>query len=254
MRKSSKKTIVFVVGCQRSGTSIMLKTFKKDLYAKVYEDEYSKLTTYDKKDHIRLNPLPVLKKTIEKDNASLIITKPLVETQYADKILDYFENSFAIWMYRDYKDVAFSNVSHFGLRNGVNNLRPIVENQKNNWRSENLPEKVRKIVLKHFSEDMNPYDAAALFWYVRNYFYFYLELDKRDDVIICKYEDFVQNPRKNIIRIYKFFNLQLPQENIIDEVHPHAQNKGKSINLSENVDKLCCELQKELEVKEINPL
>ena len=52
------------------------------------------------------------------------------------KLLNYFSNPKAIFMYRNYKDVVNSNLNHFGIDNGINDLRPIHNNENNNWRSE----------------------------------------------------------------------------------------------------------------------
>lgn len=79
---------------------------------------------------------------------------------------------------------------------------------------------------------MNPYDAAALFWYVRNYFFFHLNLDKREDVMMCSYEDFVKYPDKFIKNIYYYFDLKYPGDRIVSEVHSRATNKGKNVELS----------------------
>jgi hypothetical protein len=176
----------------------------------------------DLKTKIRLNPLGSVKKIIAKNKASLVILKPLVETQNAIKLLEFFPRSKAIWAYRNYKDVAFSNLRHFGLQNGINNLEPIVMNQSDNWRAENVPDYIRKIVLKYFDKNMNPYDAAALFWYVRNNFFFELNFDVNRDVIMCKYEDLVTKPLK-ILKIFmvlltmNFLAIQLLQKFIL---HP----------------------------------
>ena len=160
LRSSHKKTVLFIVGCQRSGTSLTIQIFDRDLNTKVYE-ELSKLSSNDLRNKIRLNPLESVKKVVDKNKVPLIVSKPLVETQNSLKLLNYFQGSKALWMYRHYKDVASSNLTLFGIENGINNLRPIVENDSQNWRSENVPENVRKVVFDHFSEDMNPYDAAV---------------------------------------------------------------------------------------------
>lgn len=242
------KKILFIIGCSRSGTSMMINVFKRDFSAQVFEDRYTKLTTADTDNHIRLNPLSSIEKIFDKVNAPLIVTKPIVETQNSDSLLDYFSNSVGLWIYRDYRDVAFSNLNHFGLKNGISNIRPIVKKEENNWRSENIPTEVKKIIFEYYASDMNPYDAAALFWYVRNYFFFFLDLDKRNDVIICKYEDFVEQPGALLKNIYKKLEREYPGHRIAKRVHRGALNKGKDIPLSEDIDNLCKNLQKKLDL------
>ena len=241
------KTLVFIIACQRSGTSIMVKVFQKDFQTKVYEDEHSPITSEDMKSFIRFNSFESLFKIFQKVNAKVIITKPLVEIQNILSYFDFFPGSKAIWIFRNYKDVAFSNITHFGKDNGYKNLKPILDSEDNNWRSENLPNKIREVVSKHYIEDLGSYDAAALFWYVRNALFFELGLDKRSDVTMCKYEDFVQKPAKNIRRIYDFLEIHYPGDKIVEEVHQKATGKGRIVELSKSINDICDELYLKME-------
>ncbi|QTA91882.1 sulfotransferase family protein [Desulfonema magnum] len=244
-RQNHQKKILFIIGCQRSGTTLVTeRIFDKDLSVKVYK-EVSKLSR-NSISGIRLNSLNTVKSMLEKDKAPVIVLKPLVETQNSLNLLDYFPNSGALWMYRNYKDVAASNLRRFGLKNGINNLRPVIEKEPHNWRSEHVSEEVRKIVIRYFAEDMNPYDAAALFWFVRNHFFFELKLDQHPRVMMCRYENFVANPLENMQQIYKFLGHDFPGAQILTEVHPSSVGKGKTIKLSPDIELLCEELLEKL--------
>ncbi|MBN2016780.1 MAG: sulfotransferase domain-containing protein [Candidatus Cloacimonetes bacterium] len=245
--KNGLKQIVYVIACQRSGTSIMVKVFQRDFQTKIYEDEHSAITSEDKKSYIRFNTFESLIKIFSRVHAKVIITKPLVELQNILSYFDYFPGSKAIWIYRHYKDVAYSNITHFGKDNGHKNLRPILYADKNNWRSENLPDNIRKVVLEHYYDQMSSYDAAALFWYARNALFFELGLDKRDDVTMCKYEGFVNKPIENIRRLYSFLRIKYPGDKIVDEVHARATGKGTKLALLPEIDKLCKDLYEKME-------
>jgi hypothetical protein len=41
-------------------------------------------------------------------------------------------------MFRNYESVASSNLKVFGINNGINDLKPIINDDKNNWRSEKV--------------------------------------------------------------------------------------------------------------------
>ncbi len=88
----NEQTILFVIGCQRSGTSITTQVFHLDWNTKVYE-EYSELSSEDSVGRIRLNPFDKVKAVIEKNKIPFIVTKPLVESQNILKLLDYYKNS-----------------------------------------------------------------------------------------------------------------------------------------------------------------
>ena len=88
LQHNNSKIILFIVGCQRSGTSLMTRIFFRDVRAKVYR-ESSILSSKDPF-RLRLNPLPLVEKRISRDKAPLIILKPLVESQNIIKLAGLF--------------------------------------------------------------------------------------------------------------------------------------------------------------------
>ena len=244
--KKAQQSILFIVGCQRSGTSMLLNVLDKDLYTRCF-GEFSQLASKDTTRGIRLNSLELVKHEFSKVKAPFIIVKPLVESQNVPELLDYFDNSRALWMFRNYKDVASSNIKHFGIDNGLKDLRPIVNNEPNNWRSEKVSKQVRDTLSKYYSEDMNPYDAAILFWFARNSIYFDLELHKNPRVMMCYYEDLVLDPEKYVRSIYQRSGQTYPEIKITTEVHSNSRKKGKDIELSPEIEQLAQELQDKLE-------
>lgn len=242
---NQKSSVLFIIGCQRSGTTLMAKIFERDFRTNVY-GEFSKMSALDTETKIRLNPLPWVKAQLERDKVPLIVLKPLVETQNALKLLEYFDDSKALWMYRDYRDVASSNLAHFGVKNGINNLRAIVQNAPQNWRSEKVSADTRAIVLKFFSEEMNSHDAAALFWLARNRLFFEQALDRHPRVTMCKYEDLLAKPEQIMRGIYRFAGTVYPSDEILVDVRADS-GKGKNIKLSPAVDLLCKEMLEKLD-------
>lgn len=234
---SAPKTILFILGCQRSGTSIMTRIFERDFQAQVF-GEYSEFSSLDK-EGLRLNPLDSVREHINSLQAPLVVIKPLVESQRTREILDFFPNSKVIWMYRHYKDVAASNLKKFNPQNCINNLRPIVDGDSSNWRSQNLQENTRETVSHFYDENMNPADAAALFWYVRNTYYFDMGLDNEKRVKKINYDDLVKNPYEYMNEIYSFLGRKFPGERIVSEVHSKSKGKGQHIDIRGDVEGLC---------------
>jgi hypothetical protein len=244
---SKQKNILFIVGCQRSGTTLLIRIFENDLNTNVY-NEFSKLSGKYSTGKLRLNPLHIVEKDIKKDRAPFTILKPLVESQNTLELLNHFKNGKALWVYRNYKDVAASDLKQFGLKNGIRNLRPIVNNNKDNWRSEKVSVEERKIILRYFSEDMNPYDAAVLFWYLRNNLFFRLGLDKNPRILLCKYQYLVKFPGRVIRDIYQKSKQKFPREKIYKEIHTNSIKKGKKIPISPEIEKLAQGLQNRLDI------
>ncbi|MDH4070995.1 MAG: sulfotransferase [Ignavibacteria bacterium] len=242
-RSPHQTTHVFIVGCQRSGTTLMDDVFDTDRNTKVYR-EVSKLSSFAPiEDGLRrFKPLMLVENQLRRDRAPLVVMKPLVETQQADHILEHFSEAKAIWMYRHYLDVASSNLAHFGIRNGINNIRPIAVDENSNWRSERVPEPTRLLVKKYFSEEMNPYDAAVLFWYVRNCFFFDLGLDRHPRVMMLNYETLVSNPPLAMQRVYAFLGNEYPGDHIVDMVKTSSLGKGRSVEISAEIGTLAADM------------
>ena len=235
------KTVLFILGIQRAGTSLMYWVFERDFDVKIYR-ETSELTSQDTLEHVRLNPLPEVKAHIDGDNQPVVVLKPLVESQRVHELLATFPGSRALWQYRYYQDVASSNLKAFGMDNGVKDLRPFVNDDPHNWRSQNSTAETRDTIRRLFREDMNPYDAAALFWWARCRLYFDLNLADNPDILLCRYEDLATDPAATMRRIYAFLGRPYPGDQIVRDVHPQSVGKGRVSKLSPEVDALCADL------------
>ena len=237
-RPGQEKTVLFIVGCQRSGTSILHHMFRLDPDTVTY-DEISPLSSYDPVQGLRLNPLPKIQARIRNDRAPLVVCKPLVESQNLDILLDLFPVTRAIWMYRDYRAVVFSNLKYFGPDTGHRDLAPIVAADESNWRAERLAPADRNIILDLYKPDMDPHDAAALYWYARNSLYFSRSFDQDARIRVCRYSDLVTRPAKVIAQAYGFIGRPYPGDGIVRDVFTGSRGRGRDLDLSPRVHELC---------------
>jgi hypothetical protein len=240
-----KKIVIFIIGVQRSGTTAMFYNLAKDDRVKSY-GEFSELSL-DGDEKLRLHPLARLKKQLRQNVKPILLLKPLVESQNSKYLLNNIPNSRAIWMYRHYKDVANSNLKKFGIGNGINNLTPLMVEDYTNWRADGVSKVIRDIVKIHFSAEMNPYDAAALFWYIRSRFYFDLGLNKMNEVLLIRYEDFAMSPNKYLSKIYDHIKLEAPENLQDNTIHNRSIKKGKNVILSSEIEELCENLYQKFE-------
>ncbi|RMH01020.1 MAG: hypothetical protein D6706_02585 [Chloroflexi bacterium] len=241
LARNGRLTTLLILGCQRSGTSLMYWIFERDLNTRIYR-ESSNLSSQDRPLRLRLDPLPEVRAKIERHNAPLVVLKPLVESQNAHQLLAALPDARALWMYRHYRAVAVSNLKAFGERNGINDLRPIVQNEPGNWRAEGVSAETRATIARFFAEDMPPLDAAALFWWARNRLFFELGLDMEPRVRLCRYEALGQQPAMVMREIYAFVNRPYPGDHIVRDVHPRAIQRGNTAVLSPEVEALCADL------------
>lgn len=238
--------VLFVVGCQRSGTTMMYRLFDSHFNCRGFND-FSELTSADTQHGVRWNPLPDVAAVLDRVAAPLVVAKALVETQNVRKLLEYFPHSKALFMYRRCADVARSDMLKFGARNGVDNVRPIAAGAPDNWRSEGASRTVQEIAARFWSEHMNPNDAAALFWYARNQLFFDLDLANHPAVMLCQYEYMTHHPDAFMRRVYSFAGVDPPD--VLKTAEVRRSGAEKVLELSPEVRTLCDQLQARLDAQ-----
>jgi len=247
--------VLLILGCQRSGTTLVTRVLNRDPEAKVYPEQ-SPLTLFDVAEHLRLPAAPRIAARIAASRHPLVVLKPLVESQDAAALLDALAAELApahvrvraLWMFRHWVDVARSNLARFGIENGIRNLKRVVERRDGDWRSERVGDRVHRVVVEHFSESMNPHDAAALFWWVRNQPFFELGLGNRSDIRTCHYEELVADPERIIRDVYQFVARAFPGVQITVGVSTASVGLGSEVEFSPAVAALCDEMLERLRV------
>lgn len=239
-RNVQNQVVAPIFACQRSGTSLILRVFFWDKDNIVYR-EGSSLSSRDP-EHLRLDPLPTVAARIRRDRAPLVILKPLVESQNAAAFMEVFPEARPIWLYRNYRDVVASNLRKFGERNGIDDIRPIAQNDNSNWRAEKVSDYTRSVINQHFAEDMSIEDAAALFWFARNQLFFEQNLDTNPRMLLIRYRDLASAPSETMRRIYAHLQRPYPGDDILREIHGESVGKGGTIQLSPQIAELCEDL------------
>ena len=149
-----------ILGCQRSGTSVMSRIFFRDLDCTVFREK-SRLT--GGAEGLRYRPFEEVRQIVDRERAALVVFKMLVESQRTLEFLQKVPNGRAVWLYRDYRDVVNSNLRKFGTRNGIDDLRPVVAGDPENWRSQNCSSETAELVRHVFDEAMNPQGRCGCF-------------------------------------------------------------------------------------------
>jgi len=234
-RPDAKPKVLFIFGCQRSGTTLLSRVFEGDALACPFP-EHSR--TLARPDHpLRTRSLAELERIFRKCKGHLIASKPLVESQRATAFLEFFPDSKALWSYRHYRDVVRSFVKLFDQA-GVNIMKKVVDGS-DNWSSELVSVASRELVRRFYHPDIQRNDAAAIFWLVRNALYFDQGLDSNPRVLLCRYDHLVSEPDRTLRGIYAFLDLPYPGPHIVDGVHQDSRGLGKSLTLDPEIESLC---------------
>lgn len=241
-----EQTILFVVGCQRSGTSMTSQIFKRDPNAFVF-NELSVLSSGDKVESLRFDPLDQVAAKISKTRAPLVIAKPLVESHRIADLSEAFPNARFLWLYRDYRGVAKSNINRWGSSNGHSDLQPIINSDRTNWRSVGMSEETIALVKELNHSGMSDEDAACMFWYCRNSLFFDQNLAENPRVLPVNYKALVSEPELAIARIYAFAGLPTPAVDMSSFISRASVGRGADLDLSDRVRALCDETFERLE-------
>ena len=237
--KKGYEKCVMVMGCQRSGTTLITHLFNQLDYCRVF-GEFSVLSNKDKiSSGLRLNSTADILDVLNKSHAPLIVFKPLVESQNAKKLLLNIPNSHVLWVYRHYKDVAASDIEKFKKTAGRGNIIPIIANEQNNWRCENSSEDTRNIIKSLYSDKLSPADCAALFWYARNILFFEQELDKNSACHLWNYENFISSPSIMFNSFIDKLQFDIPSTNMLDDVYDSSVNRASGLILNKDIEQLC---------------
>jgi hypothetical protein len=235
---ADEKMPLFVVGSQRSGTTMLMKVMEKSRYMRVFQ-EHSRRAFQS---NWRLMPSEVIKSLIDESHAPVVVFKPLCDAHLSDKLLNEYPGSKAVWIFRDYHDVANSAVNKWN-EHLKDVMRQITEGdwEALGWRGERLGDENIALVKRLYTPDMTPQDAASLQWYLRNQFYFALGLDTNPRVLLMRYEDLVLEPQMEMQRLMHFVGT--PFENsIIEDVSDRSIGKGANVELAPEIDHVCAEL------------
>jgi hypothetical protein len=234
----SEKTPFFVVGSQRSGTTMLMKVLEKSPYTRVYQ-EHSRRAFQT---NWRLMPPTVIKSLVDESHAPVVVFKPLCDAHLTDQLLKQHPTSKAVWIFRDYCDVANSAVTKWNTHL-KDVMRRITEGdwQTLGWRGERLCEEMISLVKQVYTPEMTPQEAAAMQWYLRNQFYFQLGLDSNPRVLLMRYENLVLDPKLEMRRLMHFVDAPY-DHSIVDDVSDRSIGKGIDVALSPEVDYVCSEL------------
>ena len=230
--------IVFVVGCQRSGTTLILDCFDKDLRTVVFRDQ-SELSGH-RGDRLRLKPHEEVESILAMTRCPIVVAKPLLDSQRTCELLDDYPRSKALWVMRDYRGVIGSSLRKFSGQ--IENVRRVLE-EPDDWRGECVSDETRDFIAGFYRSDMQREDAAALMWVSRNQFFFDQALNESPEVSIVSYEDLVQQRDVAMRRIYDFLGVSFPARPLTNSIHQHALGRGKDVKIDSGIQDKCEAIQ-----------
>lgn len=232
-----------MVGCQRSGTDMVMDVFERSRFARAYNEDVYSAAFLD----YRLRPREVIDALVRRSTAPTVAFKPVCDSHRTDEILDAHAGAKAVWMLRRHGDVANSAVRNFGdHQRDIQRRIAAGETDALGWRAERLPADVRETIRSLYSDRMTPEEGAALFWWTRNRFLFDLGLDRDPRVLLVRYEDLVRAPAAGFGRLFAFAGCPL-EPDVTRGVFDTSVGKRPEPALDARIRGLCLEMEERLE-------
>lgn len=243
-RRTDDAATVLIVGCQRSGTSMFLRIIERDRRAHVY-GEKSELF-HDRVGDRRMIETAEAVARVAATRARLVAVKPLVESHRVDEMLDAFPNAVAVWMFRDVRAVAPSNLAAFGLDNGERDMAPILARDRGDWRTAGVSEATLDRVAELATFATESVEWAALFWWVRNSIFFDRAYDDHPRVHTCAYDTVVRDPVEVVRGLYGVAGVPCPGDHITADVNDRSLGKGRDVAFHPEIEAACDEMLERL--------
>ena len=234
---------VYVVGLQRSGTNMLMRGLEQAPEVEVRNE--NDRTVFDR---FRLRSEARLRETVLASRHTHVVVKPLCDSQRVDELLDLagMAPARAVWCYRDVDGRARSEVSKFGESN-LSALRAIAAGEADGmWQADRLPESTVETIRRLDPATMSVYDGAALFWWARNRLYFDLGLDRRADLILSSYEEFVRDPEGTMRDLCRHIDFPYRPE-LVAHVEARTTHGTAPLDIHPEIRSLCVELRTDLD-------
>lgn len=239
--KTSSKP-VFVMGCQRSGTTMLMDVFELNFNTLVYNESDTKAF----EGSYRIIGFEHLQNLVNNSNFEFTVFKPLADSHRIDEFIEFFPECQVLWVYRNYKDMVNSSVVKWG-RQKENSIRVLGRGAEvTDWFGEGLTDSIISVVHQVYRDDFSDHDCTALWWWCRNKIALEKKIYKKDNVLLVNYDNLVTEPGQELIEISRFL---AAKRSLSPKGYVHAKsiNRREFPEINVNVRELCKDLTDELE-------
>jgi hypothetical protein len=226
---SKDKLPVFVVGCNRSGTNMVCGAVGNSPHGWDYRESAFSIAF----DGYYLRQDWVIERLVRHNPAPIICFGSILDSQFTDALISQFDGAKAIWVYRNYKDVANSCAR---MQWGPT-LKDIVgwvargELEQIGARGKRITPETVQLFSELFHEDLSVEDGACLYWYMRNQLYFA-----------------VQNQEKTFQRVFEFLGFPYDPA-IIGDIYASSVGKHSPPEIDPAIQEVCEPLKSKLDAE-----
>jgi hypothetical protein len=179
---------VFILGAQRSGTTMLIKCLDESSELEVLGEASRAMIDW------RIRDLAFIRGIVTASRHRAVIFKPLTDSHRVNELLAVGNDAVGIWMYRRAADRANSAVNRFGANNLAHLSAFVVGDMLDTWQAQGLSNESLTLLRRFDFDQVSPHSAAGLFWYIRNALFFEQQLDLNASILPLAYEDLVEHP------------------------------------------------------------
>jgi len=213
-RRALAKSPVFIVGLQRSGTTMLMDIFHLHPETQVFDEARDSKVFLD----FRIRGTDTLRRVID------------------DTVL---------WMYREPGPNAASRLVKFPA--GTKAIRAVCESrQGGGWFAEGVSEAVARNMRSLDRSQFTDFDYACLVWWARNQLFFELNLVNDPRVRLLRYETLVSQPESTMRALYDWTGMQWSSPSM-RFVHARSMRKPDLPKLDPEVESMCASLLQRLD-------
>lgn len=238
-----RKTPVFISGSNRSGTQMVCRAIGNSPHGWDYpEADFSiAFERYSLRSHA------VIDRLIRWSPAPLVSFGSILDSQFTDALLDRFQNSRAIWVFRRYEDAVNSSIRSWGGHQ-KNMMRQVAQGKLSHLgpRGLRIADENVELIRSLYSESLTDEDAGCLYWYMRNKVFFDLGLDRNPRVMALQYEDAVLNQERSFRSVFHFLGCPY-HDSVIGDVFATSVGKQDWKGTSGEISALCDGLKARLD-------
>lgn len=235
------KSVIWIFGCQRSGTTFLERIFRHDLDSVVF-GEFSELTIAEGK--TVLSEPHRIRAIVESKNARYAVIRPLFESDRAPELLELFPNSVGVWLFRDWPHVVDSMIRKWG-DTFFDISKRVESDTRGVWRLEGQIKAIQQDVRCRNMPDPLA-EVYALYWLMRNQIPFRTGLINHPKVIFLSYEQLVLAPRVHVDRIMKKAGLGGVWKGFRADAFTSSLYRPVNIEVSEETRMKCDKVYQEL--------
>lgn len=200
---SGKTSPVFLVGCGRSGSTMLLFQLSKSWQVDGFNENHP--TAFQK---FRLQDLAVIDTLVQKSRARVAMFKPVLDTYRTATFLSRYPTTRVLFIFRHYDDVINSSMKKFGDDNRLNHVRAWVNEDFCEFALVPPPAQSQAYVHSLWQPSLTPASGAAIYWLFQNRLFYDLGLHEHERVRLVSYEHLVSSPQDSFAAICDFLGIR----------------------------------------------